>query len=102
MQILSPSDLEALRGSNQNSRPTRPIGDRRYVLLVYQTAFEKTHYPMSLLPEIPLTENTPPVLSNIIPTQIESRLTDRTEIHTIVKQLQVIQRFFIFRKFGLY
>ena len=87
LQILSPADLQALRGANQNARHSRPIGDRRYVLLVYQTAFEKTHYPMSLLPEISTPEISQPIIS--MPTQIESRLADRTEIHTIVKQLQV-------------
>jgi len=84
LQLLSPSDLDALRVQNQ-ARPSRQLGDRRYLLLVYQNQFEKTHFPLSLLPEpIP-----PSFTSNVQSTPINTRIDNSDELHTIVKQLQV-------------
>ena len=85
MQLLSPADLDALR-TNTNSRQNRPVGDRRYLLLVYQTTFEKTHYPLSLLPEAIPQQFAP---SSIATATVNTRLGNGEELHSIVKQLQV-------------
>ena len=85
LQLLSPADLDALR-TNTKNRQNRPVGDRRYLLLVYQTTFEKTHYPLSLLPEAIPQQFAP---STIATATINTRLGNGEELHSIVKQLQV-------------
>jgi len=84
LQLLSPADLDALR-TNTNTRQNRPVGDRRYLLLVYQTTFEKTHYPLSLLPEAIPQQFAP---SSIATATVNTRLGNGEELHSIVKQLQ--------------
>ena len=84
LQLLSPSDLDALRSGQ--ARPSRPVGDRRYLLLIFQSAYEKTHYPLSLLPEV----IPPNFTQNLQNRNINTNPANNDQLHSIVKQLQVL------------
>lgn len=94
LQLLTPSDLISLRGQN-TPRTSRPPSDRRYLLLTSQSSYEKTHFPLSLIPEAPTVLLRPDFAE--VPLHSKNTFKDEKEegldLRTIISQLQAeIQR----------